>query len=367
MVTTEYRKDANLEQAPFLQVPFSSLIEQGRLSNVEIGDVVIVVGAEKQHGSMSEDSDEYFAEPGKTTDSDERSSETSSETETNKLQDISMFDPKVRGTVLGTTKTIAMACALLVCVFPLMLSLFYGVGWSPKDNYRNVQLLVADLDGGIIGLAIRAAAAASSVPFTVTFATDGSLSDVKGRVDSGAFSAALIAMPGASSALAAALHDPSAPFPSSAAAAFVFDEGRGGPTMAALLRTVVPPIAAAAANAAVGKQLFLQLANGSSVVSAVNPAALISPVGCSEINLHPVPFAGEVSSAGLGARPVPTLTSPPFPAAVQPFRPTSKPLAASRMTRCLRGLQPCLPRANRIACPACTHAPPPPPPSRSDV
>ncbi len=221
-----------------------------------------------------------------------------------------MFDPRVKDTVFRSTRTLVIVGIALACIFPLMLSLFYGVGWSPKDNYHNVQLLVADLDGGIVGQAIRSAASNPSFPFSVTVVTTSSPEDAMHRVDAGDFNAALIAMPGASVALAAALADPAAPYNSSAATTFVFDEGRGGPSMATLLRFNVPPLAHAAANAAVSLTLFRQLAAAAAPAAAVNVAALVSPVGCTEIRLHPVLFPGESSAAGIGAPPAPPTQYP---------------------------------------------------------
>jgi rhamnose transport system permease protein len=116
-----------------------------------------------------------------------------------------------------------------------------------------------------VGQAIRSAAGNPSFPFSVTVVTTGSAEDAMHRVDVGDFNAALIAMPGASAALAAALADPAAPYNSSAAAAFVFDEGRGGPSMATLLRFNVPPLIATLATLA----LYRGLAEGISEARSV--------------------------------------------------------------------------------------------------
>ena len=70
---------------------------------------------------------------------------------------------------------------------------------------------------------------------------------------------------------------------------------------AAARRSVVPPLAHTAANAAVGQALVAQLA--AAAAGDANPLALISPVGVVEINLHPVQFSGMNMAAGLGARP----------------------------------------------------------------
>jgi hypothetical protein len=153
---------------------------------------------------------------------------------------ISIFDLRARETVRGTIKSTFKATIALCMIFPLMLCLFFGVGWAPKDNYHNVRIAVADLDGGIIGQAILTAASSKSLAITAEFvSSDISFDTIKNQINAGKYNAALVAMPGGSVALAAALRDTaSMSYSAAAVAMFVFDEGRGGPAMASILRCV---------------------------------------------------------------------------------------------------------------------------------
>jgi hypothetical protein len=161
-----------------------------------------------------------------------------------------MFDPAVRDSVRATFRTIVKATVGIFLVFPLMLCLFFGVGWSPKDNYKGVRIAVVDLDGGLIGTSIIAVATSPTIPFTVLVLSDvQSLDDIRHRIEVGDYNAALVASPGASAALLAAAGNSTARYVPAAAASFIFDEGRGS-SMASILRYRTPhPRSAARARA----------------------------------------------------------------------------------------------------------------------
>jgi hypothetical protein len=234
-------------------------------------------------------------------------------------QDLSIFDPKVRSLISTSIKAILKASIFLSILFLFLLIMFYGMSWNPKDNYFRVKLAIIDLDGGMIGQALLAAAKNPAIPFSVTILTDVlSLESAKSRVDVGEFNAALVANPNASSTLLAALMDPSAKYVPSHATSFIFDEGRGGAGMAAALRGVVPPIATSGVKLGIAQALFKKFSSDPQApipLSRLNPTALLIPVGNTEINLHPVEYSGENSAAGLGANPhstlKPTLRFPP--------------------------------------------------------
>ena len=223
-----------------------------------------------------------------------------------KQQIISLFDPRVRDVVQTSFKSVMKSLFFLSILFIFILLLFYGMSWNPKDNYHNIQLAIVDLDGGMIGQALLAAGRDSVIPFTVTIlANDSTIDFVKERVNVGDFNAALVANAGASQTLMAALIDPSAEYTPALATSFIFDEGRGGSAMASLLRATVPTIDSSGVNVAVAQALFKTLSDRTSPtpLSTLNPTPLLSPVGCTEVNLHPVLFNGENSAAGLGESP----------------------------------------------------------------
>ena len=92
--------------------------------------------------------------------------------ETRTVLDKSMFDPQVQDYVRSTFRSaFKITCGLFI-IFPLMLSLFFGVGWSPKDNYNNIHVAVADLDGGIIGKTLLTISASPAIPVTIELIKD---------------------------------------------------------------------------------------------------------------------------------------------------------------------------------------------------
>ena len=122
--------------------------------------------------------------------------------------------------------------------------------------------------------------------------TSPSTSALFDRVDRGDFNAAIVANPGASASLAASLTGTArSPYAPSSAVTFAFDEGRSGSTMTTLLRAQISALVAAASSG-VATATLASLRSGNLTLSVVDSAALLSPVGYTENNLHPVQFAG---------------------------------------------------------------------------
>ncbi len=84
------------------------------------------------------------------------------------LNDVSMFDLKVKETVGDTLKKILKSTIGLNFLLPLLFCLFFGVGWSPKDNFKNIRVAVADFDGGIVGKTLMTVSASPTIPITIT-------------------------------------------------------------------------------------------------------------------------------------------------------------------------------------------------------
>ena len=200
---------------------------------------------------------------------------------------ISITDLSIRAIVISSLKTIAKGTAILLCIFPCLLCLFFGVGWNPKDNYKNVNFAVVDLDGGVIGQAVRSASQSPNNPFTATILFNTTFDDTIHLVDTGSYNAALVVNPGASSSLLAALSSSTALYNPAAATTFIFDEGRGGSSMASLLRGAVPSIATGVSKA-LALSFLTQSSSAAAPLAAFNPVALLTPVGNTEKNLHPV-------------------------------------------------------------------------------
>ena len=157
---------------------------------------------------------------------------------------------------------------------------------------------MADLDGGLVGAALVASALAFPPPsLGYVRVTAASPADLFARVDRGDFNAAIVANPGASAALNAALTGGSSSSSSasaykpSLAVTFAFDEGRGGTTLATLLRAHVAGLVGGASSgvAAVG---LARLRAGNLTLASMDSTALLAPVGYVENNLHPVQFSG---------------------------------------------------------------------------
>ena len=243
---------------------------------------------------------------------------------------IPIFDPRVQSTVLTTWKCLLRTIVAMLFGFVIILSLFYGLAWNTKSNYNNIQMAVCDLDRGPIGATIIALATNQSiVPFTVTVLTGlTSLDDVKSLVDGGSFNAALVANPSASDNLLAAIRNRTAAYSAAAATSFIFDEGRGGSQMASILRLNIPPVASVLASGQLSAALYRNLTGPAvgATLSSLNAAALVSPVGNTEVNLHRIQYTGQNSLIGLGA-PRPRPRRPPG----RPPRPSSFLPSALRM------------------------------------
>ena len=150
---------------------------------------------------------------------------------------ISMMDLVVRDTVAGSVKRVVRMVPIMVLIFTFILLLFFGVGWMPKDNYKNINVAIADLDGGLIGKALLKVSQSPSILFTGTILNSTSVDSVASEVNSGNFNAALVANPGATASLMAALVNPKAAYLPAAAMSFIFDEGRSTAMLSVLRLT----------------------------------------------------------------------------------------------------------------------------------
>jgi hypothetical protein len=176
-----------------------------------------------------------------------------------------------------TAKSTATLCAVFCCC----LFLFFGSGWAPQEHYAALRLAVLDQDGGSVGAALLAAAAASPLTLVAVPPT-GTLQQLVRDVDVGRYHAALALHPSASAALAASLAA-GAPYDASGHVTLIFDDGRGGPSMAPLLCSVAASVVAAASASAE------RAARG--VVATSPPLRTVV--------LHPVPHAGMHLAAGI--------------------------------------------------------------------
>ena len=186
---------------------------------------------------------------------------------------------QLRDTARATAKSTATLCA----VFCLCLFMFFGSGWAPQARYSALQLAVLDHDGGPVGAALLRAAAAS--PFTLVAVPPAvTVAQLIDDVDVGRYHCALALQPGASAALAASLAAGTlASYDASGDVTLVYDEGRGGASIAPLLRSVATGVVAAASASAE------RAARG---VVATSPKLRT-------VVLHPVPHAGMHLAAGI--------------------------------------------------------------------
>jgi hypothetical protein len=210
------------------------------------------------------------------------------------------FGAEARATVCFTARAMGIGLVVLMILFAVMLLLFFGVSWQTRDYYGNVRLAVLDLDGGAVGAAVLSAATSGAIPFSVEVLPRGALlGDVRARVDAGEWNAALVARPGASAALAAAAANPTAPYAAANATVYIFDQGRGGSAMAALIRNTLQGVIARVSSG-VGAGLLAQLAGKGVPLLRVNPSVVATAVSYIEDNLHPVAFSGEFMATELG-------------------------------------------------------------------
>ena len=205
----------------------------------------------------------------------------------------SPWHPSHRALVKGSVKACAASTVPLSVLLILAQLIFLGSGWAPDTQYARIRVAVLDLDGSLVGGALRGASA--HLPFSVTTYTNLTMNagSLTAAVNRGDFHAGLLAVQGATGTLAAALAaaraNPGSPlsYDATAAVQFIYDEGRLGPSLGALLRSVVTQliggVSAAAEQAMMG-----------------SPAPAIAPaVSFSLVNLHPVPHAGMALSAGI--------------------------------------------------------------------
>jgi Protein of unknown function (DUF3533) len=211
---------------------------------------------------------------------------------------LSLLEPEQRHLVLLLFKALVGSSLLLSTVFIILLLLFFGSGWNPAWYYWRVKIGYVDLDGGLVGAALQAVASSGKVPFTLVNLSGSSFDSVKSAVDTGRLNAAWIAMPGATAQLLAAAASPMAPYSSAGALSFVYDEGRGGASMASLL-TGATTNAVSAMSAIVTGTMLHQAAVMNASASALNVGVLVAPVSATTVNLHPVRHAGEHTAVGL--------------------------------------------------------------------
>ena len=211
---------------------------------------------------------------------------------------LSLGDPEQHHLLVLVFKATLGACLLLSAVFIVLLLLFFGSGWNPSWYYWRVKIGVLDLDGALVGGALRAVANSGKVPFTTVDLSGITFDSVKQTVDAGHLNAAWVAMPGATAQLLAAAASPTAAYNSAGALSFIFDEGRGGATMASLLNGATSN-AVSAMSAIVAGAMLHQAAAANASASALNVGVLVSPVTATTVNLHPVRHAGEHTAVGL--------------------------------------------------------------------
>ena len=153
----------------------------------------------------------------------------------------------------------------------------------------NIKVAVLDLDGGLVGGALRGASVhapftTSVLPNTTTYAW------LSRAVNHGSYHAGLVAQPGATAALVAALAAqragtaPAVPYNPGGAITLLYDEGRGGSTMSTLLRSTSAQLVGMV-SAAVEQQVL-----NTSLAPAVSLTTQL---------LHPVPHAGMNLSGGI--------------------------------------------------------------------
>ena len=155
--------------------------------------------------------------------------------------------------------------------------------------YSNIKIAVLDLDGGQVGGALRGASI--YVPFTASILPNSTTyAWLEHAVDHGSYHAALVAQPGATAALAAALAAqragtaPLVPYNPAGAVTLLYDEGRGGSVMGSLLRSTSAQIVGVV-SAVVERQVL-----NTSLAPAVSLTTQL---------MHPVPHAGMNLSAGI--------------------------------------------------------------------
>ena len=225
------------------------------------------------------------------------------ELETNGIEK-SIFARDIRSIINATMKSMIMIAVGLTTLFIIMLILFFTVSWQPKNNYGGITLAYLDHDGDMIGAAVLLAMNSSAMPFTwKQLPNTTSIDDLRSQVDRGDWNVALVAHPGATHALMAALLNPKAAYSPTNATSYIFDQGRSGSSMATIIRTAMTNVIAGV-NGGLAARLTRSLAAAGTVpLPALNPQVLVSPVGVAEVNLHPVPYTGEFVATDFGEAP----------------------------------------------------------------
>ena len=118
------------------------------------------------------------------------------------------------------------------------------------------------------------------------------------RIDDGSFHAGFAINAGATDALLAAAATATAPYDATSAVTFAFDEGRGGSLLGSMLPAINDHLMLLASNI-VARALLADAAAAGAGAAALNPAVIVSPVGSTVANLHPVYATGAHTAVGL--------------------------------------------------------------------
>ena len=214
--------------------------------------------------------------------------------------EISILAPENRHVLRSSLKSIVMISIGLTIMFVLMILLFLGASWQPKNYYGGIQLAFLDLDRGEVGAALLSKVNSSAMPFSWTIIPSNTLlDDLKSEVDQGLWNVALVVNPGSTSALIAAITSSTSTYDPANATSYIFDQGRSGSSMATIIRTTLSAVVEGASSNFASTLIRTLTA---APLSTLNSKILVSPIGYTEINLHPVEFTGEYVATDFGAR-----------------------------------------------------------------
>ncbi len=213
----------------------------------------------------------------------------------------SMLSADVRPVVRSTLLSMVMIALGLTIFFIIILLLFFSVVWQLKNNYGGIKLVFLDLDGGSVGAAILSALNSTAMPFSYTvLPPTTSLAETHLHVDRGDCNLALVVSAGATQSLMSAVADNNATYNPTAAASFVFDQGRSGASMAAIIRNITNTLISGVSSRFAASLLMTLASNPAVLLPAVNPQTLVSPIGLTEVNLHPVAHTGQFTATDFG-------------------------------------------------------------------
>ena len=162
-------------------------------------------------------------------------------------ENISIFDPSIRGDLnLYVKKAIGLEVFLSI-VFLVLLLLTYGNTWDPTDKYSNIKIAVLNNDdaGGIIGKTVNTLTTSFhpslSFGLDVLPAYSKTYEDMVRDVNDGKWWAAIVVHNNSTSNLCAHLYDPSAAAIADykngvGAMSFIMVGGRGGSLIQNLLK-----------------------------------------------------------------------------------------------------------------------------------